>query len=62
MLPVPGGGLGRVYALELACRGAAVVVNDLGSARDGSGQGSSAPADVVVKRNPGPRRQSCCQL
>ena len=44
-----GGGLGRVYALELARRGAAVVVNDLGSARDGSGQGSSAPADVVVK-------------
>jgi len=44
-----GGGLGRVYALELARRGASVVVNDLGSARDGSGQGSSAPADLVVK-------------
>ena len=28
-----GGGLGRVYALELARRGARVVVNDLGGAR-----------------------------
>ncbi len=44
-----GAGLGRVYALELAKRGAKVVVNDLGSARDGSGQGSSAPADQVVR-------------
>ena len=44
-----GAGLGRVYALELARRGAKVVVNDLGSARDGSGQGSSAPADQVVR-------------
>jgi len=30
-----GGGLGRAYALELARRGAKVVVNDLGAARDG---------------------------
>jgi NAD(P)-dependent dehydrogenase (short-subunit alcohol dehydrogenase family)/uncharacterized OB-fold protein/putative sterol carrier protein len=44
-----GGGLGRVYALELARRGASVVVNDLGGARDGSGGGSSSPADIVVK-------------
>jgi NAD(P)-dependent dehydrogenase (short-subunit alcohol dehydrogenase family)/putative sterol carrier protein/acyl dehydratase len=44
-----GAGLGRVYALELAKRGAKLVVNDLGSARDGSGQGSSAPADQVVR-------------
>ena len=43
-----GGGLGRVYALELARRGAKVVVNDLGGARDGSGEGSAAPADQVV--------------
>jgi len=43
-----GAGLGRVYALELAKRGAAVVVNDLGGARDGSGAGSSAPAQKVV--------------
>ncbi len=43
-----GAGLGRVYALELAKRGAKVVVNDLGGARDGAG-GSSTPADTVVK-------------
>jgi len=43
-----GAGLGRVYALELAKRGAKVVVNDLGGARDGSGEGSSSPADDVV--------------
>ncbi|MBW1733293.1 MAG: SDR family NAD(P)-dependent oxidoreductase [Deltaproteobacteria bacterium] len=44
-----GAGLGRVYALELAARGARVVVNDIGSARDGSGEGSSSPADKVVE-------------
>jgi NAD(P)-dependent dehydrogenase (short-subunit alcohol dehydrogenase family)/acyl dehydratase len=44
-----GGGLGRVYALELARRGAKVVVNDFGGARDGSGQGSGGPADKVVQ-------------
>ena len=43
-----GAGLGRVYALELAKRGARVVVNDLGGARDGSGKGSKAPAEKVV--------------
>ena len=43
-----GAGLGRIYALELARRGAKVVVNDLGGARDGSGQGSTNPADQVV--------------
>ncbi len=32
-----GGGLGRLHALALAARGAAVVVNDLGGAIDGSG-------------------------
>src|SRR4051794_32813149 len=42
-----GGGLGRAHALELARRGAQVVVNDLGSALDGSG-GSSAVAEKVV--------------
>jgi NAD(P)-dependent dehydrogenase (short-subunit alcohol dehydrogenase family) len=42
-----GGGLGRTYAVELARRGARVVVNDLGGAVDGSG-GSSSAADVVV--------------
>ncbi len=44
-----GAGLGRVYALELAKRGASVVVNDLGGARDGTGDGSAAPADRVVE-------------
>jgi len=44
-----GGGLGRVYALELAKRGAKVVVNDLGGSRDGSGGGSSTPAQKVVE-------------
>jgi NAD(P)-dependent dehydrogenase (short-subunit alcohol dehydrogenase family) len=43
-----GAGLGRAYALELAQRGARVVVNDLGGARDGSGEGASTPADKVV--------------
>jgi 3-hydroxy-3-methylglutaryl CoA synthase/NAD(P)-dependent dehydrogenase (short-subunit alcohol dehydrogenase family)/putative sterol carrier protein len=43
-----GAGLGRAYALELARRGAGVVVNDFGGARDGAGQGSSSPADRVV--------------
>jgi NAD(P)-dependent dehydrogenase (short-subunit alcohol dehydrogenase family) len=42
-----GGGLGKEYALELARRGARVVVNDLGGAVDGSGSSRSA-ADVVV--------------
>ena len=43
-----GAGLGRTYALELARRGAKVVVNDLGGARDGSGDGSKGSADKVV--------------
>jgi NAD(P)-dependent dehydrogenase (short-subunit alcohol dehydrogenase family) len=42
-----GGGLGRQYALELARRGARVVVNDLGGAVDGEGASTRA-ADVVV--------------
>jgi NAD(P)-dependent dehydrogenase (short-subunit alcohol dehydrogenase family) len=41
-----GGGLGRAYALELAHRGARVVVNDLGSARDGTGHSDAALAVV----------------
>jgi NAD(P)-dependent dehydrogenase (short-subunit alcohol dehydrogenase family) len=43
-----GGGLGREHALALAKEGAAVVVNDLGGARDGSG-GGSVMADAVVE-------------
>ncbi len=42
-----GGGLGRQHALALAARGAKVVVNDFGGARDGTG-GSSAAAQAVV--------------
>ncbi|MBQ76032.1 MAG: hypothetical protein CMQ20_13560 [Gammaproteobacteria bacterium] len=37
-----GGGLGRQHALLLAARGAKVVVNDLGGAVDGSGEGDAA--------------------
>ncbi|WP_419808655.1 SDR family NAD(P)-dependent oxidoreductase [Sphingomonas sp.] len=37
-----GGGLGRQYALELARRGAKVVVNDLGGSRDGAGHSDAA--------------------
>lgn len=43
-----GGGLGKAYALELARRGAKVVVNDLGSSPDGSGE-SVAAADTTVQ-------------
>ena len=42
-----GGGLGRAHALALAARGAKVVVNDLGGARDGSGASVSAAQAVV---------------
>jgi NAD(P)-dependent dehydrogenase (short-subunit alcohol dehydrogenase family) len=42
-----GGGLGRAYALELARRGAKVVVNDLGG--DRTGQGHSDAAQKVVE-------------
>jgi len=39
-----GGGLGRAYALELAARGARVMVNDLGGSRDGTGASDAAQA------------------
>ncbi len=42
-----GSGLGRSHALQLASRGARVVVNDLGGSRDGTG-GSVAAAESVV--------------
>jgi NAD(P)-dependent dehydrogenase (short-subunit alcohol dehydrogenase family) len=42
-----GGGIGKYYALELARRGAKVVVNDLGGAVDGTG-GSTSMAQAVV--------------
>jgi len=43
-----GGGLGKTYALELASRGAKIVVNDLGGKADGTGA-SSSMADQTVK-------------
>ncbi|MEM7051308.1 MAG: SDR family NAD(P)-dependent oxidoreductase [Acidobacteriota bacterium] len=42
-----GNGLGRSHALGLAARGAKVVVNDLGGARDGTGASSTAAQEVV---------------
>jgi NAD(P)-dependent dehydrogenase (short-subunit alcohol dehydrogenase family) len=43
-----GNGLGRAHALGLAARGAKVVVNDLGVAKDGKGA-DLAPAEKVVE-------------
>jgi NAD(P)-dependent dehydrogenase (short-subunit alcohol dehydrogenase family) len=42
-----GGGLGRSHVLELARRGALVVVNDLGGSVDGTGSGTTAAQAVV---------------
>ena len=42
-----GGGLGRCHALELARRGAKVVINDLGGSVDGTGGSSDAALAVV---------------
>jgi NAD(P)-dependent dehydrogenase (short-subunit alcohol dehydrogenase family) len=44
-----GRGLGRAHCLELAARGAAVVVNDPGVGRDGTGGGDGPAADVVAE-------------
>lgn len=44
-----GGGLGRQHALELARRGAKVLVNDLGGSMDGSGGSSEAAKNVVAE-------------
>tara|TARA_Y100001970_G_scaffold277608_1_gene382068 strand:+ start:2870 stop:3784 length:915 start_codon:yes stop_codon:yes gene_type:complete len=44
-----GGGLGRCHAIDLAKRGAKVVVNDLGGNVDGTDDGSSAAAEQVVE-------------
>ena len=50
-----GNGLGRAHALALAERGAKVLVNDLGGARDGTGASSDAANEVVelIKSNGG---------
>lgn len=44
-----GGGLGRLHALELARRGARLVINDLGGSVDGSGGSSKAAEEVVAE-------------
>ncbi|MCV7082172.1 SDR family NAD(P)-dependent oxidoreductase [Mycolicibacterium insubricum] len=44
-----GRGLGRLYALDLAGRGASVVVNDLGSAMSGDGVDSGVAGAVVAE-------------
>ena len=44
-----GQGLGRSHAIELAKRGAKVVINDLGGAKDGTGGSSDAALAVVAE-------------
>ena len=44
-----GQGLGRSHAIELARRGAKVVINDLGGAKDGTGGSSEAALAVVAE-------------
>jgi NAD(P)-dependent dehydrogenase (short-subunit alcohol dehydrogenase family) len=47
-----GRGLGRLFAIELARRGASVVVNDLGGSMHGQGSDASVAGQVVdeIKR------------
>jgi len=42
-----GGGIGREHALALSKEGAALVINDLGGSRDGTGTGHSMADEVV---------------
>ncbi len=44
-----GGGLGRTYALLLAREGAAIVVNDFGGARDGTGAATTPAAERIAE-------------
>jgi NAD(P)-dependent dehydrogenase (short-subunit alcohol dehydrogenase family) len=50
-----GRGLGRLYALEMARRGARVVVNDVGGSMSGSGADTKVADDVVgeIRQNGG---------
>jgi NAD(P)-dependent dehydrogenase (short-subunit alcohol dehydrogenase family) len=52
-----GGGLGRAHALAFAAEGAAVVVNDIGTSREGEGT-STGPAQSVVDEIRGAGGQS----
>jgi NAD(P)-dependent dehydrogenase (short-subunit alcohol dehydrogenase family) len=44
-----GGGIGREHALALSKAGAALVINDLGGARDGTGAGQNMADQVVAE-------------
>ncbi|MFM7201074.1 MAG: SDR family NAD(P)-dependent oxidoreductase [Myxococcota bacterium] len=44
-----GGGIGRAHALAFAKEGAQVVVNDVGTSRDGSGEATGMAAQVVAE-------------
>ena len=48
-----GGGIGKEHALELARRGAKVVVNDLGGTVDGSGASDAANEVVDLIKSEG---------
>ena len=48
-----GGGIGKQHALELAKRGAKVVVNDLGGSVDGSGASDAAEEVVELIKSDG---------
>ena len=49
MVTGAGRGIGRATALQLAALGAAVVVNDLGTATDGAGQDAGPAAAVAAE-------------
>jgi len=56
-----GRGLGRLYALELARRGASVVVNDLGTSMGGEGSDATVAEQVVeeIRQTGGTAVASC---
>jgi len=56
-----GGGIGKEHALELARRGAKVVVNDLGGSVDGSGTSDAAEAVVQQIKDAGGEAMAMAQ-
>ena len=52
MITGAGGGLGEAYARLFASEGAAIVVNDLGGPRDGSGSDASMAQKIVDRSRP----------